>query len=214
MNILRILVFLVLSALVACSSNIIDESNNSLSHNNNLIQKNFAFSSVDAYYIGVDDILQVNVWKNPDVSVTVPVRPDGKISVPLVGDVIAGGKEPMEVAEEIRKALAKFIREPQVAVILTQLNSHEFISRVRITGAVNTPSSVPFRQGMTVLDAMLQAGRVNDFAAANSAKLYRKEGKDTIRYDIFLNDILNSGQLETNYMLLPGDIITVPERLF
>ncbi len=208
MTVIKLLLVLSLSLLAACSGKIIDESTN------RLIQKNFAFSSVNAYYIGVDDMLQINVWKNPDVSVTVPVRPDGKISVPLVGDVVAGGKEPMEVAAEIRKSLSKFIREPQVAVILTQLNSHEFISRVRITGAVNSPSSLPFRQGMTVLDAMLQAGGVNDFAAANSARLYRKEGKNTEQYDIYLNDILNSGQLETNYMLLPGDIITVPERLF
>jgi len=208
MKALRILLLIPIMSLIACSANIIDETTN------RLIQKNFAFSSVDAYFIGVDDMLQINVWKNPDVSVTVPVRPDGKISVPLVGDVVAGGKEPMEVAAEIRKALAKFIREPQVAVILTQLNSHEFISRVRITGAVNSPSSLPFRQGMTVLDAMLQAGGINDFAAANSARLYRKEGSETEQYDIYLNDILNSGQLETNYMLLPGDIITVPERLF
>lgn len=202
--------FLIMSftLLAGCSGNVIDEATNKL------IQKNFAFSSVNAYFIGVDDMLQINVWKNPDVSVTVPVRPDGKISVPLVGDVVAGGKEPMEVAEEIRQSLSKFIREPQVAVILTQLNSHEFISRVRITGAVNRPSSLPFRQGMTVLDAMLQAGGINDFAAANSARLYRKEGNETEQYDIYLNDILNSGQLETNYMLLPGDIITVPERLF
>ncbi len=199
---------LLISFLTGCSGNIIDAASNKT------IQKEFAFSSVDAYFIGVDDMLQINVWKNPDISVTVPVRPDGKISVPLVGDVVAGGKEPMEVAKEIKKALSKYIREPQVAVILTQLNSHEFISRVRITGAVNTPSSIPFRQGMTVLDAMLQAGSLNDFAAANSARLYRKEGKETIQYDIYLNDILNSGQLETNYMLLPGDIITVPERLF
>ncbi len=199
---------LVMILLTACSGNIIDEARN------RTIQKEFAFSSVDTYYIGVDDMLQINVWKNPDISVTVPVRPDGKISVPLVGDVVAGGKEPMAVAKEIRIALAKYIREPQVAVILTQLNSHEFISRVRITGAVNTPSSIPFRQGMTVLDAMLQAGGVNDFAAANSARLYRKEGRITAEYDVYLNDILNTGQLETNYMLLPGDIITVPERLF
>ena len=204
----RINIILMIIFLAGCSGNIIDEVSN------RTIQKEFAFSSVDAYFIGVDDMLQINVWKNPDISVTVPVRPDGKISVPLVGDVVAGGKEPMEVAKEIKKALSKYIREPQVAVILTQLNSHEFISRVRITGAVNTPSSIPFRQGMTVLDAMLQAGSLNDFAAANSARLYRKEGKETIQYDIYLNDILNSGQLETNYMLLPGDIITVPERLF
>ena len=208
MKIHLLVLFSFISMLAGCSANIIDEDRN------RLIQKNFAFSSIDAYYIGVDDILQINVWKNPDISVTVPVRPDGKISVPLVGDVIAGGKEPMEVAAEIRKSLSKYIREPQVAVILTQLNSHEFISRVRITGAVNNPSSIPFRQGMTVLDALLQAGGANDFAAANNARLYRKEGKLTEQYDIFLRDILNSGQLETNYMLLPGDIITVPERLF
>ncbi len=201
-------ILLILIFLTACSGNIIDEARN------RTIQKEFAFSSVDTYYIGVDDMLQINVWKNPDISVTVPVRPDGKISVPLVGDVVAGGKEPMAVAREIKKALAKYIREPQVAVILTQLNSHEFISRVRITGAVNSPSSIPFRQGMTVLDAMLQAGGVNDFAAANSARLYRKEGRVTAEYDVYLEDILNSGELETNYMLLPGDILTVPERLF
>jgi len=201
-------ILLILIFLTACSGNIIDDARN------RTIQKEFAFSSVDTYYIGVDDMLQINVWKNPDISVTVPVRPDGKISVPLVGDVVAGGKEPMAVAREIKKALAKYIREPQVAVILTQLNSHEFISRVRITGAVNSPSSIPFRQGMTVLDAMLQAGGVNDFAAANSARLYRKEGRVTAEYDVYLEDILNSGELETNYMLLPGDILTVPERLF
>ena len=158
--------------------------------------------------------MQVNVWKNPDLSVTVPVRPDGKISVPLIGDVIAGGKEPMQVAKEVKKSLSKYIREPQVAVILTSLQSHEFISRVRITGAVVSPSSLPFRQGMTVLDAMLQAGGTNDFAAANKARLYRKESEQTAQYDIYLDDILHSGQLETNYTLLPGDIITVPERLF
>lgn len=191
-----------------CSSKIIDSESNIAAVNT------FAFASVQTYLIGVDDVLQVNVWKNPDLSVTVPVRPDGKISVPLIGDILAGGKEPMQVAKEVKKSLSRYIREPQVAVILTSLQSHEFISRVRITGAVNTPSSLPFRQGMTVLDAMLQAGGTNDFAAANKARLYRKEKDVTAQYDIFLDDILHTGQLETNYTLLPGDIITVPERLF
>ena len=202
-------IFALLIALISgCSSNIIDSKSNILAANS------FAYSSVQTYLIGVDDVLQVNVWKNPDLSVTVPVRPDGKISVPLIGDVLAGGKEPMQVAKEVRKSLARYIREPQVAVILTNLQSHEFISRVRITGAVISPASLPFRQGMTVLDAMLQAGGTNDFAAANKARLYRKESDATARYDIYLDDILHSGQLDTNYTLLPGDIITVPERLF
>lgn len=194
--------------LTGCSSKIIDSELQAST------DKQFRYSSIDAYYIGVDDVVEVNVWKNPDLSVVVPVRPDGKISVPLLGDVVAGGKEPMQVARELRKALSKYIREPQVAVILTDLRSHEFISRVRITGAVNSPTSIPFRQGMTVLDAMLEAGGTNDFAASNKARLYRKEQNMTAQYDIYLDDILNSGQLETNYTLLPGDIITVPERLF
>ena len=117
----------------ACSSNEIDTDKNSAAANS------FVYSSVQTYYIGVDDVLQVNVWKNPDLSVTVPVRPDGKISVPLIGDVLAGGKEPMQVAREVKKSLSKYIREPQVAVILTSLQSHEFISRIRITGAVMSP---------------------------------------------------------------------------
>lgn len=194
--------------MTGCSQQPVIKQGNIISNSNEVL------SSASAYYIGVDDVLQVNVWKNSDLSVTVPVRPDGKISVPLIGDVIAGGKEPMQVAKEVKKSLSKYIREPQVAVILTSLQSHEFISRVRITGAVVSPSSLPFRQGMTVLDAMLQAGGTNDFAAANKARLYRKESEQTAQYDIYLDDILHSGQLETNYTLLPGDIITVPERLF
>lgn len=191
-----------------CSSNLMNIKENIAAENAS------AYSSVKAFYIGVDDVLQVNVWKNPDLSVTVPVRPDGKISVPLIGDVVAGGKEPMQVAKEVKASLSKYIREPQVAVILTSLQSHEFISRIRITGAVISPSSLPYRQGMTVLDAMLQAGGPNDFAAANKAKLFRKDQKEILQYSVYLDDILHSGQLETNYTLLPGDIITVPERLF
>lgn len=203
-----ILIIISITLMSACSSNIISEKARIASDNS------FLYSSVNTYFIGVDDVLQVNVWKNPDLSVTVPVRPDGRISVPLIGDVLAGGKEPMQVAKDIKKSLSKYIREPQVAVILTSLQSHEFISRVRVTGAVISPTSLPFRQGMTVLDAMLQAGGTNDFSAANKARLYRKEEANTAQYDIFLDDILHSGQLETNYTLLPGDIITVPERLF
>lgn len=166
------------------------------------------------YRIGVDDRVQVTVWRNPELSATVPVRPDGKISVPLIGDVQAGGSTPEQVAVLIKQKLSSFIREPNVTVIVIELRSHEFLSRVRVTGAVRVPRSMPHRRGMTVLDAVLEAGGLNEFAAPNRTKLYRK-GKDrTDVFDIELGDILNKGRLETNLSLRPGDVVTIPERLF
>jgi len=169
---------------------------------------------VERYLIGIDDQVQVNVWKNPDLSITVPVRPDGMISVPLIGEVRAGGRTPLDVADDIRKQLSKFIRDPQVAVILVELNSHEYLSRVRVTGAVRNPVSINFRQGMTVLDVILSAGGVNEFASANRTKLYRKQNGVTKSIDIDLQDILTDGNMDTNYRIQPGDIVTVPERIF
>ncbi len=168
----------------------------------------------ETYRIGADDRLQISVWRNPELSVAVPVRPDGMISVPLIGDVKAGGKAPEQVAKEIQARLATFIRDPNVTVILTDLRSHEFLSRVRVTGAVRAPRSMPFRQGMTVLDAVLEAGGVNDFAAPNRSKLYRKSKDKAEVIDIDLGNILYKGKLGTNERLIPGDVITVPERLF
>ena len=173
------------------------------------------FASFEGNYrIGVDDRVQIAVWRNPELSVTAPVRPDGKISVPIIGDVEAGGRTPSEVSEIIKKRLSEYIRDPNVAVILTELRSHEFLSRVRVTGAVRTPRSMPHRQGMTVLDAVLEAGGVNDFASPNRTKLYRKVKDKTAVLEVDLGDILKKGRLETNYPLKPGDVVTVPERLF
>ena len=175
-----------------------------------------AVTSVESYKIGVDDIVQVSVWRNPELGITVPVRPDGKISVPLVGDVAAGGRTPDEVAKDIQEKLSQFVREPQVAVILTDLRSHEYLSRVRVTGAVRQPVSVPFRPGMTVLDAVLAAGGLTEFAAPDRSELYRKagEGETTTMHQIRLDRILNHGDLSTNYPVAPGDVITIPERAF
>jgi len=173
------------------------------------------FASMEGdYRIGVDDRVQVTVWRNPELSVTGPVRPDGKISVPIIGDVEAGGRTPSEVAEIVRGKLSAYIRDPNVVVILTELRSHEFLSRVRVTGAVRTPRSMPHRQGMTVLDAVLEAGGVNDFSAPSRTKLYRKLKDKTEVFDIDLGDILTKGKLESNLLLRPGDVITIPERLF
>jgi polysaccharide export outer membrane protein len=171
--------------------------------------------AVTTYRIGVDDQLQITVWHNPDLSVSVPVRPDGKITVPLIGDVAAGGKTPEEVSVEIKDKLQSFIRDPQVAVILTALRSHEYLSRVRVTGAVRTPVSIPYRQGMTVLDAVLAAGGTTEFAAPDRTELYRKgEDSTTTAYAVRLERILQQGDLANNYPVQPGDVITVPQRVF
>jgi polysaccharide export outer membrane protein len=172
-------------------------------------------ASVADYLIGVDDIVQVTVWRNPELGVTVPVRPDGRISVPLVGDVVAGGLVPEAVARDIESKLAAYVRDPQVAVILTDLRSHEYLSRVRVTGAVRQPVSLPYRQGMTVLDAVLAAGGLTEFAAPDRASLFRRNSSSgaTTPYAIRLDRILNRGDLSTNHRVAPGDVITIPERV-
>jgi polysaccharide export outer membrane protein len=169
---------------------------------------------VDTYHIGVDDLVQVSVWRNPELSATIPVRPDGKISLPLVGDVVAGGRTPEQVAADVKQRLTAYIRDPQVAVILTELRSHEYLSRVRVTGAVRQPVSITYRQGMTVLDAVLAAGGTNEFAAADRTELYRKDGGGTKTMEVRLGKIMKKGELATNFPVQPGDIITVPERAF
>ena len=165
----------------------------------------------DEYRIGIGDNLRVDVWRNPDLSVAVPVRPDGKITVPVAGDVQVGNLTPEEVSERIELVLAEYIREPVVTVIVTGMGSNEYLSRVRITGAVGAPSSMPYRPGMTVLDVVLEAGGVTDFGNPKRAVLYRADGQ---RLDIRLDRILQSGDMSTNFPLRPGDIVTVPQRAF
>lgn len=173
-----------------------------------------AAPALATYRIGVDDVVQVAVWRNPELGVTVPVRPDGMISVPLIGDVPAGGHTPPEVAKDIQDRLAAYVRDPQVAVILTELRSHEYLSRVRVTGAVRQPISIPFRPGMTVLDAVLAAGGPNEFAATARTVLHRKATTGAQAMPVKLDRILERGELDTNYPVAAGDIVTVPERTF
>lgn len=173
-----------------------------------------AYSTSQPYRLGPDDTVEVSVWKNPDLSVKEPVRPDGKISVPLVGDVRASGLTPPDVAHKIQNKLSYFIRDPQVAVIVTGMKSHEYLDRIRVTGAVRDPRSLPYRPGMTVLDAVLAAGGVNNFAAPNDTTLYRETSAKDHSIHIDLGSILADGKMQTNVPLRPGDIISVPQRLF
>jgi polysaccharide export outer membrane protein len=169
---------------------------------------------VDSYQIGVDDQVKVNVWGKPELSVDMPVRPDGKITIPLIGDVVAAGKEPEKVAADIQSKLSTYVRNPSVTVMLSELRSNEFLSRIRVTGAVEKSISIPYRPGMTVLDAILEAGSITGFASPNRTKLHRKLNSVAQVFDVHLADIMEEGKLQTNLQLLPGDIITVPERLF
>ena len=169
---------------------------------------------METYRIGVGDVVSVNVWGNPDLTLQVPVRPDGFISMPLVGDVAASGMAAETLADSITELLSDQIRNPQVSVIITGINSTEYTSRVRVTGAVMAPRSIPYARGMSVLDAILEAGGTSGLAAPNRAKLYRSSEGELIELDLRLDDILLRGNLETNYPIQPGDVITVPERLF
>jgi len=166
------------------------------------------------YRIGVGDTLQINVWRNPELSLSVPVRPDGKISMPLIGDLIAADLTAGQLSGNIVNGLSNYVRNPQVTVIVTNPSSSDFQRRVRITGAVNDPQSIPYREGMTVLDLVLLAGGPSEFASGNKAKLYRRINGEVKVYPIKLDDLINNGKIETNYMLQPSDIVTVPERSF
>ena len=198
----RLILVLVAAGLSACANNWSDpgEISNDIEY--------------PEYRIGIGDIVSIDVWGNPQLSTEVPVRPDGMISMPLLGDVRAGGLTAEELSASISQGLAKDIRNPEVVVILSELRSHEFLSRIRVTGAVINSISVNHRQGMTVLDAVLEAGGVTDFASPNRTTLFRKQQGETRQFRIQLNDIMKRGDLSTNYELAPGDIISVPERMF
>lgn len=166
------------------------------------------------YKIGVGDDLVINVWRNPELSLSVPVRPDGKISMPLIGDISAADLTTEQLSKSITTSLTTYIKSPQVTVIVANPSSSDFQRRVRITGAVTNPQSIPYREGMTVLDLVLLAGGPNQYASANKAKLYRKVDDEVKVYSIKLDDLINDGDVTTNYALQPSDIVTVPERSF
>jgi polysaccharide biosynthesis/export protein len=169
-------------------------------------------NSVDEYILGATDVVRVSVWRNEDLSISVPIRPDGKISVPLVGDVQASGRTPDALANDIETKLSAYIREPQVSIVVTSMGSHEYSDRVRVTGAVQQPTSVPHRAGMTVLDMVLTSGGVTPFASPNNSVLYRAVEGEVVAIPVKLDEILSRGDISTNYKLRPGDILTIPER--
>jgi polysaccharide biosynthesis/export protein len=166
----------------------------------------------DNYMIGPGDTLQIFVWRNPELTATIPVRPDGKISTPLVEDMVAVGKSPSELARNIEVQLAEYVRSPQVNVIVTQ--SVSAFSQIKIIGQVVNPQAVPYREGMTVLDAVLAAGGLAPFAAGNRAKIVRTEDGKQKELRVRLEKLVNGGDMEQNLQLRPGDVLVVPESRF
>jgi polysaccharide export outer membrane protein len=164
------------------------------------------------YIIGPGDVLQVFVWRNPELTTTIPVRPDGKISTPLVEDMVAVGKNPSALARDIERVLAEYVKSPQVNVIVTQPVSA--YSQVKVMGQVLRPQALAYRDGMTVLDAVLATGGLAQFAAGNRAKILRSVGGKPTEIPVKLGKLLEGGDLSQNLALKPGDVLLIPESRF
>lgn len=164
------------------------------------------------YIIGPGDTLQIFVWRNPELATTVPVRPDGKISTPLVEDMVAVGKDPSTLARDIEKVLAEYVRSPQVNVIVTIPAS--VFSQVKVIGQVQRPQALAYREGMTVLDAVLAVGGLSQFAAGNRARIVRTENGHQKEIKIKLAALVNDGDMKQNLALRPGDVLVIPETRF
>jgi polysaccharide biosynthesis/export protein len=164
------------------------------------------------YVIGPGDTLQIFVWRNPELTATVPVRPDGKVSTPLNEDMVAVGKTPSQLARDIEKVLSEYVRAPTVNVIVTQpVGAY---SEVQIIGQVLKPGSLPYRAGMKVLDAVLAVGGLTQFAAGNRAKIERTVDGHRQELRLKLDSLVNKGDMTQNLDLRPGDVLVVPESRF
>ena len=164
------------------------------------------------YLIGPGDTLQIFVWQSPELSTSVAVRPDGRISTPLVEDIVAVGKTPAVLAKEIETELSAFVRAPKVSVIVS--NAVGALSQVQVIGQVAKPTGVPFRAGLKVLDVLLLVGGLTEFAAPNRAILIRTENFKEKKIKVRIGDLLDDGDLSQNLDLKPGDVIVIPQTWF
>jgi len=165
------------------------------------------------YAIGPGDSLQIFVWDHPDLSTTVQVRPDGKISTPLVEDLQAARRTPTQLARDIEGVLKEYVRTPVVTVIMQGFVG-EGGQQIRVVGEAVSPQALQFRQGMTVLDVIIAVGGLSDFAAGNRAKIIRKSGDGEIDIKVRLDDLINKGKIEENVRMQPGDVLIIPESFF
>lgn len=164
------------------------------------------------YLIGPLDNVNIIVWRNPELSTSVPVRPDGRISTPLVEDLPAAGRNPSDLSRDLEKALGKYIRDPVVTVIVTGFQG-PFSEQIRIVGEASRPQAIPYRQNMTMLDVMIAVGGLTDFADGNGAVLVRgsEAGK---QYSVRLRDLVRRGDISANVPVRPGDVLIIPQSWF
>jgi polysaccharide export outer membrane protein len=169
----------------------------------------------EEYVIGPLDQLNIFVWRNPELSSKVQVRPDGRITTPLINDLPAVGKTPAMLSDDIKQALGAYIKDPIVSVIVENF-SGTYSQQVRIVGATEKPASIPYRANMTLLDAMIAVGGLSQYAAGNKARLVRYDratGKQT-EFGLQINNLLKKGDSSANVRLAPGDVIIIPESMF
>jgi polysaccharide export outer membrane protein len=165
------------------------------------------------YRIGAGDTLQVFVWNQPELTVTVPVRPDGMISTPLIAGVPAAGKTAPELAKDLEKALAEYVRNPTVSVMVTGFVG-AYSDQIRVVGQAAKPQAIPYRANMTLLDVMIAVGGLAEFAAGNRAVLVRQEGNQQQRIPVRIDDLIDDGDISANLPMRPGDVLIIPESRF
>ena len=165
------------------------------------------------YLIGPGDSVNIVVWRNPEVSLTVAVRPDGKITTPLVEDLAASGKTSTQLARDIEHALGKFIQQPVVMVIVTNF-SGPYGEQIRVIGEAAKPQALPYRLGMSLMDVLIAVGGITDFAAGNKASIIRTTDGRQQQLGVRLDDLLKSGDISANVMMRPGDVLLIPESFF
>jgi polysaccharide export outer membrane protein len=165
------------------------------------------------YLIGPGDTVNIMVWRNPEVSMSVPVRPDGKITTPLVEDLPAAGKTSTELARDIEKALAKFIQQPVVTVIVTNFVGN-FSEQIRVIGQATKPQALPYRRDMSLMDVLIAVGGVTEFASGNRASVIRTVDGKQQKFNVRLDDLIKEGDISANMPMRPGDVLVIPESFF
>jgi polysaccharide export outer membrane protein len=165
------------------------------------------------YIIGAGDSVNIFVWRNPELSATTTVRPDGRITTPLIEDVQASGKTPTQLARDMEKELSTYIKNPVVTVMVGGFRG-PFDRQIRVVGQAAQPQALPFQDGMTILDVMIAVGGVTQYAAGNRATIVRNTDGVAQQFQVRLNDLLNSGDISANVRMLPGDVLIIPEAWF